>query len=160
MPGTSYTPNVPLASGDNYQWQVQAFDGGGALAAASSPLAFSVLAINHAADRANNTVTAFQGTPYQFATSDFGFSDPNDNPPNNLLAVMITSVPTAGTLADNGVAVSAGDLSLPPTSRPACSPLPWSPARSGSPYTSFMFQVQDNGGTANGGVDLIRCPRP
>ena len=24
----------------------------------------------------------------------------------------------------------------------------------GTPYTTFTFQVQDNGGTANGGVDL------
>ena len=30
----------------------------------------------------------------------------------------------------------------------------------GSPYASFTFQVQDNGGTANGGTDLDRAPTP
>ena len=28
----------------------------------------------------------------------------------------------------------------------------------GSPYASFTFQVQDPGGTANGGVDLDQSP--
>src|SRR5207253_1317756 len=28
----------------------------------------------------------------------------------------------------------------------------------GSPYATFTFQVQDNGGTANGGVDLDQSP--
>ena len=28
----------------------------------------------------------------------------------------------------------------------------------GTPYTSFTFQVQDNGGTANGGTDLDASP--
>ena len=28
----------------------------------------------------------------------------------------------------------------------------------GTPYTTFTFQVQDNGGTANGGVDLDQSP--
>jgi hypothetical protein len=159
VPGTSYTPNVPLPSGDSFQWKVQAFDGAGALAAASSPLAFTVMSINHAPTGTNNTVTEFQGTPYQFATSDFGFSDPNDTPPNSLLAVEITTAPTAGTLADNGVTlttgqfVSAGDIAtglLTFTS---------SAGASGSPYTSFMFQVEDNGGILNGGVNLDPLPK-
>ena len=28
----------------------------------------------------------------------------------------------------------------------------------GTPYTTFTFQVQDDGGTANGGVDLDQSP--
>ena len=28
----------------------------------------------------------------------------------------------------------------------------------GTPYTTFTFQVQDNGGTANGGVNLDQSP--
>src|SRR5439155_151256 len=33
------------------------------------------------------------------------------------------------------------------------------PDANGSAYASFTFQVQDNGGTANGGVDLDPTPR-
>ena len=43
-----------------------------------------------------------------FKANDFGFTDPHDNPSNSLLAVIITTVPGAGTLTDNGVAVIAG----------------------------------------------------
>ena len=46
--------------------------------------------------------------------ADFGFTDPNDTPPNNFLAVKITTLPTNGTLTlFNGatdVAVHAGDF--------------------------------------------------
>jgi hypothetical protein len=34
-----------------------------------------------------------------------------------------------------------------------------SPNANGSPYTTFSFQVQDDGGTANGGVDLDPTPK-
>ena len=59
-------------------------------------------------DGTNNTVTTLENTAYTFATADFGFSDPNDTPPNNFLAVEITTLPAGGTLTDNGVAVTAG----------------------------------------------------
>jgi len=39
---------------------------------------------------------------------DFGFSDANDSPAYNLLAVKIATLPTADTLTLNGVAVTAG----------------------------------------------------
>ncbi|HEY1603451.1 MAG TPA: dockerin type I domain-containing protein [Pirellulales bacterium] len=159
--GTSYTPAAGLATGDSFQWKVQAFDGAGALAAASSPLSFTVMSINHAPTGTNNTITEFQGTPYQFAASDFGFSDPNDNPPNSLLAVEITTVPvpTVGTLADNGVAVTAGQLVSATDIAAGLLTFTSSAGASGSPYTSFMFQVEDNGGTANGGINLDPLPK-
>src|SRR5260221_693093 len=47
---------------------------------------------------------------YTFTASDFGFSDPADVPANSFLAVEITSLPGAGTLTDNGVAVTAGQI--------------------------------------------------
>ena len=95
---------------------------------------------------------------YTFSVSDFPFTDA-DNPPNNLCAIHITTLPTNGTLLVNGVAVYVGDYVtkdqlaagqvryLPPANN-------W-----GTPLSAFTFQVQDDGGTANGGIDLDRYRR-
>ena len=55
-------------------------------------------------------MTTLEDTAYTFAAAEFGFTDPNDIPPNNLKAVEITTLPAAGTLTDNGVAVTAGQF--------------------------------------------------
>src|SRR5438067_2115525 len=102
----------------------------------------------------NNTVTTNEDTDYTLKASDFGFSDPHDNPTDSFLSVKITTLPTHGTLYDNGLAVAAVDfvtvadiparnLTGAPTSDPTI-----------SPYATFTFQVRDDGGTANSGVDL------
>ena len=77
------------------------------------------------------------------------------HPANALLAVKITTLPGAGTLTDNGVAVTAGQLRSSVADITG-GLLKFTPAANanGSGYASFTFQVQDNGGTANGGVDL------
>ena len=66
----------------------------------------------------------------------------------------ITTLPGAGTLTDNGNAVSAGHVVSVADITGGL--LKFTPAANanGSGYASFTFQVQDNGGTANGGVDL------
>src|SRR5262249_51887470 len=89
---------------------------------------------------------------------DFGFSDPNDSPANNLAAVQIDSLPTAGTLLLNGVPVTAGELVA--ASEIAAGNLTFSPAANanGAGYASFTFQVQDDGGTANGGAEMDPTP--
>ena len=43
-----------------------------------------------------------------FTAADFGFTDPNDNPDDNFSAVIITTLPTAGSLTLNNVAVTTG----------------------------------------------------
>jgi hypothetical protein len=119
----------------------------------------SVTAVNQAPAGANNTVTTPQDTPFDFPTAVFGFTDPNDTPPNHFLAVKITTLPGAGTLTDGGSAVSAGQFVN--VADITAGKLVFTPAThaSGTPYTSFTFQVQDDGGTANGGVDLDPTPR-
>src|SRR5437867_4422513 len=85
--------------------------------------------------------------------ADFGFSDANDTPANALANVLITSLATDGTLKLNGVAVTlnqsvsvadihSGLLILAPTVTEVhtCA-------------ATFGFKVQDDGGTANAGVD-------
>ena len=89
-----------------------------------------------------------------FASADFGFSDTADSPANALSAVKITTLPAAGSLTDNGVAVTAGQFIS--AADIAGGKLMFTPAANanGAGYASFTFQVQDDGGTANGGVDL------
>jgi hypothetical protein len=96
-------------------------------------------------------------TPYVFKPADFGFSDPNGN---NFLAVEITTVPTlVGILNYNGVAVTAGQFIT--VSDINAGKLVFDAAVAGSAtwwyqhgWDKFTFQVQDDGGTANGRVDL------
>ena len=109
---------------------------------------------NHEPAGTDNTVATAKNTPYTFAAADFGFSDPNDNPPNNFFSVEITTLPDPGTLKLDGTAVTAGQFVT--VTDITANKLTFEPLTdgSGSPYSSFTFQVQDDGGTDNGGVNL------
>ncbi|MHC5540868.1 beta strand repeat-containing protein, partial [Singulisphaera rosea] len=99
------------------------------------------------------TVATPKNVTYVFTVADFGFIDPGDTPANALLSVKVVSLPGAGSLTNNGVAVAAGSTVL--ASDIAGGKLKFIPASNatGAPYASFTFQVRDNGGTANGGID-------
>ena len=114
----------------------------------------NVTSVNDAPTGAIKTVTTLEDTAYTFTAADFGFSDPSDSPANNLLAVKITTLPVNGNLTDNGVAVAAGQFVS--VTDIVAGKLKFTPAANanGTAYASFTFQVQDDGGTANGGVDL------
>ena len=121
--------------------------------------------VNDAPVGAANTVTAVEDTTYTLQVADFPFSDPSDDDAsvvgdaNALLAVKITTLPASGTLLLSGVAVTAGQtVSVTDIS---AGHLTYAPAAnsSGTAATTFTFQVQDNGGTANSGVDLDATPR-
>ena len=83
--------------------------------------------------------------------TDFGFADTSDSPANALSAVIITSLPAAGTLKLSGTSVTLNQS----ISAANIGNLVYAPAANanGNAYASFGFKVQDNGGTANGGVD-------
>jgi len=115
------------------------------------------LTVNAASDPpagTDNTVSTPEDTAYTFAAADFGFTDSNDTPSNTFLAVKITTLPGLGTLTNNNVAVNAGDFI--PVADINGGLLKFTPAQdgNGAPYTSFTFQVQDNGG----GTDLDPTP--
>jgi hypothetical protein len=127
----------------------------------TSTLTITVLPVNmlnNAPTGANKTVTTLEDSVYTLRAADFGFSDADGN---SLAAVKISSLPANGTLRYNGVAITpaqvtagfevlAANLGL----------LTFVPAANanGSAYASFTFQVRDNGGTANGGMDLDLTP--
>ena len=73
-------------------------------------------------------------------------------------AVKITTLSTAGNVQLNGTNVTVGQVI--PVASITSGLLKFVPAANGNgvPYATFTFQVQDNGGTANGGVDLDQSP--
>ena len=54
--------------------------------------------VNNFPNGTDFTATTLENTPYTFTTANFGFSDPNNNPPDSFLAVKITTLPGKGTL--------------------------------------------------------------
>ncbi|MDI1258673.1 Ig-like domain-containing protein [Aquabacterium sp.] len=161
-----FTPAVGVSGQPYADFTFQVQDNGGTanggvdLDASANTMTVNVTsAVNQAPQGSNNTVTAAEDVAYVFTTADFGFTDLNDTPSNQLLAVKITTVPGAGSLMLNGVAVSAGDFVM--ASDIAAGGLVFVPGSnaSGTAYASFNFQVQDDGGTASGGVDLDATPR-
>jgi Ca2+-binding RTX toxin-like protein len=153
----TYNPTANFNGSDTLSMTTndQGNTGGGALSDIDN-VVITVNSVNDAPAGTNATVGTLLNTPYLFSAADFGFSDPNDAPPNTFSAVTITTLPTAGTLQLSNVNVTAGQ-SIPVASIPNLSFTPATNAF-GSPYATFTFQVQDNGGTANSGVDLDQSP--
>jgi VCBS repeat-containing protein len=159
LDGLTYKPDANYNGTDTLA--ITADDNGNT--GAGGPLTASALVpiivnpVNDAPTGASNLVGTQEDSHFIFATADFGFSDPNDSPANNLLAVKITQAPATGTLTDHGVVlidgafVSAQDI--------AAGKLVFTPAASATGTMSFTFQVQDDGGTARGGVDLDPTPK-
>jgi len=112
----------------------------------------NITSVNDAPAGTDGTVTTIEDMTKVFAASDFGFTDPSDSPANAFLAVKIVTLPGAGILKLDGVAVTAGQF-ISATDINA-GKLAFVPTPDVAGTTSLTFQVQDNGGTANGGIDL------
>lgn len=117
----------------------------------------NIAPINNAPVGTSKTISIAEDATYTFSAADFGFTDPLDNPPNTLLSVKITTLPAKGDILLGVTPVTAGDF-IPVASIPTLTYTP-DAGETGSPYTTFTFQVRDNGGTAGGGVDLDPTPK-
>ncbi len=155
-------PHPNFSGATTFRFAVQD-DGGTALGASDldvSPkvMTVAVTEINDAPFGTNATLVAVEDVPYTFNRLSFGFADPFDSIQNSFAAVRFNSVPTLGSLTVAGVPVVAGD-SVPVASINA-GLLVFKGAQDGAgdAYTHFDFQVQDDGGTDNGGVDLDPSP--
>jgi Ca2+-binding RTX toxin-like protein len=127
----------------------------GTASATAATQTVTVTGVNDAPAGANATVSIQQDTTKVFAAADFGFTDVDGG---SLAGVKIATLPLAGALTDNGVAVTAGQVVS--AADIAGGKLVFTPmaGATGSAYASFTFQVQDNGGVANSGVDLDPTP--
>ncbi len=134
-------------------------NGGVDLDASPNTITFNVTAVNDAPAGADKTITTLEDTAVTLATADFGFTDPSDTPADALLDVKIASLPTNGTLAYDGTAITAAQVTsgfFVTAADIAAGKLTFTPAANanGPAYANFTFQVRDNGGTADGGIDL------
>ena len=144
-------PPSPCGSSDN-----GGTDNGGVDTSAPQTFLITVVPVNDPPAGSDKALTTLEDTPLAITASDFGFSDPSDSPANALQSVVITTLPAAGTLLLGTTPVLAGQ-EIPAAQLGSLSFVPVANA-SGGPYASFSFQVRDNGGTANGGVDLDPTP--
>ncbi|MEQ9439569.1 MAG: tandem-95 repeat protein, partial [Cyclobacteriaceae bacterium] len=108
-------------------------------------LTANVDAIADAPVSADRTITTDEDTDYVFNDVDFAFTENADG--DNFAAVIITSLPSEGTLLYNGVAVNSGDVTGE-TAFADRSLFTYSPAEDGNgvAYTSFGFKVTDDAG--------------
>lgn len=117
--------------------------------------------VNDAPQGINSLVLASEDQTYVFGASDFGFTDPADaadGTADSPLAVRISSLPANGRLELNGQAVEVNQtVSLTDIGSGSLRYVPAANA-SGAAAASFGFQVQDNGGVINGGIDLDPTP--
>ncbi|MEZ5902947.1 MAG: Ig-like domain-containing protein [Alphaproteobacteria bacterium] len=162
IPNLFFTPalNDNGAGYDNFTFQVRddggTPNGGEDTDQTPNTVTIDVVSVNDAPEGTNNTVITNEDIPLTFTASDFGFTDTADTPANNFNSVIITTIPTTGTLELSGVAVTAGQ-EINVTDIPN---LVFTPVlnESGVSYDSFTFQVRDDGGTANAGADLDLIP--
>lgn len=120
-------------------------------ATARLSLTVNIAAKNNAPSATDQTLTLAEDTTRVLKAVDFGLQDPDGH---RLKAVHIQSLPAAGGLLLDGVAVTvdqviavadldAGKLAYTPA-----------PNAHGEALATLKFKVQDKGGTANGGIDL------
>ena len=147
-PGGTWTYNPAANDDTSVTFSYAVSDGIAAPVATTASL--DITPVNDAPSGTDKTVTTSEDTAYTFTVADFGFSDVDGNA---LQAVKITTLPGAGSLTNNGSAVASGaSVSVADINNGL---LKFTPAANanGNGYASFTFQVQDNGGVANGGID-------
>ena len=161
IPNLTFTP-VSGASGTPYaSFSFNVKDNGGTSPGVDTDtvartITFNITSVSDAPIGTPRTITTSEDTDFTFAASDFGFTDPNDSPANNFHSVKVTTLPAAGTLKLSGTPVTAGQF-VPVASITNLKFTPVANAN-GTPYTSFTFQVKDDGGTSPG-VDTDVTPR-
>jgi hypothetical protein len=126
--------------------------GTGAETSDSDVIAVTVNSVNDEPAGTDDSAAPTEGATYTFLTSDFadGFSDSIDG--DDFAGIKITTLPATGTIKLNGTAVLAGaEITKTQLDNGALTYEP-APASAGTSPT-FTFQVRDDGGVANGGVD-------
>src|SRR5207244_2682562 len=104
----------------------------------------SVTSVNSQSLGTDAVKTVNEDHTYNFLTTgaEFGLTDPSDTPANTFQSVIITTLPTRGTLTLGGVPVNAGDeIGLSGSPKLLSAGLVYTPVANtyGSPYATFTF---------------------
>ncbi|HYI40640.1 MAG TPA: Ig-like domain-containing protein, partial [Allosphingosinicella sp.] len=158
-----YTPTANYNGAAEITLQVTDTFGGivatgtGAATSDSDTIAVTVNSVNDEPAGTDDSAEVIATIPYQFLVTDFsdGFSDPIDG--DSFAGVRITTLPAVGTLKLNGVAIGAGDT-ITLAQLTAGEFTYEAPAAAANTSPTFTFQVQDDGGNANGGVEYDQSP--
>ena len=160
----TFTP-VAGASGDPYTTFTFKVSDGTADSASAYTMTIDVTdapVTNTAPTAVHNTVTTAEDTAYTFTADDFGFAD--DDAGDTLASVRIVTVPTAGTLALDGVAITW--YAVVTKAQIDGKMLIFTPARDahGDPYVVFSFKVNDgtvdSTNTYTMTIDVTDAPAP
>ena len=153
----TYTPAANVNGNNAAQVGFKVRDNGGVTnggvdtSTSTYTVTINISPVNDAPTSGNSAVTILEDASYTFSASDFPLTDGADSPANTLQSVIITSLPSVGTLKLSGTDVTLGQ-EIPTAS---LGNLVFTPAANanGLSYALVEFKVKDNGGTANGGVD-------
>ena len=161
LDGLAYLANADFHGADSLLVSTNdngATGSGGALITISAGSGISVAEVNDAPQGGDNTIAVLEDKSATLSPTDFGFTDLHDLPANLLLAVKIATLPETGRLTLAGADVIAGQVIL--AADIVAGKLVWTPGHDdyGNGLASLTFQVQDTGGTANGGIDLDPTP--
>jgi len=107
--------------------------------------------VNDEPSGADKTISVAEDTAVIIAASEFGFSDPIDN--DDFHSVVIASIPTAGELSLDGIAVTVDQII--PIADISAGLLVYTPPAnvSGTNSEGFSFYVRDDGGELHNGVN-------
>ena len=145
-----YTPAANYFGSDSFIYKAN----DGSADGNPATVAIEVNSVNDAPVAANKTIESLKTTAHVFNAGDFGFSDSDHN---NLLNIKIDGLPQFGKLTDAGVNVSAGDsISASDIGAGKLIFTPWASVSGND--NKVVFQVQDDGGAANGGSDTSVVP--
>ena len=122
---------------------------GGALSD-SEIIPIAIVPVNDAPSGSDSTITVTEDVSRAFSLADFGFTDVDGD---DLLAVRIATLPVQGVLSLNRSPIAAGTFVTAADIGSGLLNFTPDPGGRGASYASFTFQVRDDGGTANGGID-------
>ena len=147
----TFTPNANYHGMASFEYTIQDDDDGPLSDVGKVHL--DVTSVNDAPASADATVAGAQNAVITFGLADFAFADASDTPANTFTRVKITA-PTAGALSVGDTTLAAD--SFVDVADIVAGNLKFTPAAdaTGVPYATFTFQVEDSGGTDNGGVNL------
>ena len=124
--------------------------------ATASTLAIDVTPVSDAPTGTDGAIDVFEDQTHAFASGDFGFADPDDDPADTFAYVTIATLPTSGSLTLNGSDVQTDDrVAVADLANLVFAP---GAEANGNDYASLTFQVEDDGSTANGGTVLDATP--
>lgn len=144
----------PNGSGSGYaSYTFSVRDQGGAFDATPNGLTFYVTPASDPPAGADKTITLPEDGSYKFILADFGFSDPDVG--NSFASLRIETLPLAGSLTLNGVAVTAGELIAAADIAGGKFVFLPTPNQNGAGYANFTFSVQDSTGVFDPSPNLI-----